>query len=165
MYYLYYKIIVLNINLSFYIIIYIMSTKNRSFKIYKNEHYAYKNTSCFKSITVKRSKQVKYMLLTINGVAIEPSSTSTDSWTWDFSILRENFRDLFGETQRETELIALENTLTYNGLKAIQHFTLSSAELKGSVFTSNLMIQFIPNNQNQNIFECEEIIYISDQNK
>lgn len=140
-----------------------MNTKDRSFKIYKKEEYAYKNTSCIKSITITRPRNVKYMLLAINGVTIEPSSANTSSWTWDFKVIREKIRDLFGETKHETNLLALESTFTYNALKAIQHYTLTNDDLKSSVFTSGLIVQFVPSSPSAEILEASEIVYMSDQ--
>ena len=140
-----------------------MNTKERSIKSYKKEEYAYKNTSCIKSITINRPRNVKYMLLAINGVTIEPSSATPSSWTWDFKVIREKIRDLFGETKHETNLLALETTFTYNSLKAIQHYTLTSEELKSSVFTSGLIVQFVPSSPSAEILEGNEIVYISDQ--
>ncbi len=140
-----------------------MNTKDRSFKIYKKEEYAYKNTSCIKSITITRPRNVKYMLLAINGVTIEPSSANTSSWTWDFKVIREKIRDLFGETKHETNLLALESTFTYNALKAIQHYTLTNDDLKSSVFTSGLIVQFVPSSPSAEILEASETVYMSDQ--
>jgi hypothetical protein len=140
-----------------------MNTKERSFKIYKKEEYAYKNTSCIKSITITRPRNVKYMLLAINGVTIEPSSANPSSWTWDFKVIREKIRDLFGETKHETNLLALETTFTYNALKAIQHYTLPNDDLKSSIFTSGLIVQFVPSSPSAEILEASETVYISDQ--
>jgi hypothetical protein len=142
-----------------------MNTKERSLKIYKKEEYAYKNTSCIKSISINRPRNVKYMLLAINGIAIEPSSSTPSKWTWDFKIIREKIRDLFGETKHETNLIALESNFTYNSLKAIQHYTLSKDELKSSIFTTGLIVQFVPSTPSAEILEGNEIVYISDQQK
>ena len=112
--------------------------KNRSFKVFKKEEYAYKHTCCIKSIFVNRNKDVKFCAICINGVVIYPSSSSPQGWTFDFKILREQFRDYLGETKEEIECIRLEQTLTFNSLKAIQHYTLTKDELKNCIFTFSI---------------------------
>jgi hypothetical protein len=142
-----------------------MTTKIRPFKLYKKEEYAYKNTSCIESIFVPKDKntiRMKNILMCINGIMIEPSHADNTGWYWEFEQIRENIREMFGETKRETELLALEATFTYNALKAIQHYKLTREQLKNSIFTSGLMVQFVPSTP-VDILEANETVYISDQ--
>ena len=142
-----------------------MSTKTRPFKLYKKEEYAYKNTSCIESIFVpvgKNNTRMKGILLCINGIMIEPSHTDNTGWYWNFEEIRNNIREMLGETKRETELLALEATFTYNALKAIQHYKLTREQLKNSIFTSGLMVQFVPSTP-VDILDANETVYISDQ--
>jgi hypothetical protein len=138
------------------------NTKSRPFKILKAEEYAYKHTSCIKQITVKRPRNVKKCSICINGIALEPSSATSEQWTFDFEKIRNKIREYFGETEYENQCLRLESTLTFNQLKCIQHYTISKENLKYVVFTSGLLIQFLPTTPVEQL-ECEEIIYISDQ--
>ena len=138
------------------------TTKEREFKIYRNEEYAYKNTSCIKSFQLKKDKKLKDIFLAINGVIINPSKITQTDIIWDFKDIRNNIRDLFGETPKETELLSLESMISYNSLKAIQHYSLQKDELKSSVFTSNLIVQFVPNPP-LDVIEVSETVFISDQ--
>lgn len=142
-------------------------TINRDFKIFRKEEYAYKNTSCIKSISVKRNKSnkhIKHCILAINGVGILPSLTTPTQWMWDFSFIRGEIRELLGEDKRETELIALESTLVYNALRCVQHYTIPTNELKNIVFTSSLRLQFVPEEEIE-ILDANEIVYASDIQK
>jgi hypothetical protein len=142
-------------------------TVNRDFKIFRKEEYAYKNTSCIKSISVKRNKSNKHVnncILAINNVGILPSLTTPTQWMWDFGFIRDEIRDLLGEDKRETELIALESTFVYNALRCVQHYTLPTSELKNIVFTSALRLQFVPE-QEVDMLDANEIVYASDVQK
>lgn len=137
-------------------------TKERPFKVLRKEEYAYKHTSCIKSISVKKQRNIKSCCICINGVPLDPSSQSSKEWVFDFGKIREKLRSYFGETKYENECLRLESTLTYNHLKCIQHYTLTNEILKQIVFTSELIVQFIPSSPAE-VLECEEIIYVSDQ--
>ena len=50
-----------------------------------------------------------------------------------------------------------------NALKAIQHYTLPNDDLKSSIFTSGLIVQFVPSSPSAEILEASETDYISDQ--
>jgi hypothetical protein len=139
----------------------------RKFKIFHKEDYAYKNTSLIKSIKVNRTKdtkKIKACLLCINNVPLEPNIATDKYWIWDFEIIREDIRELFGETKRENELLSLESTFVFNSLKAIQHYTQNKEVLKGSVFTSALRLQFLPDTEVE-MLEADEIVYASDIQK
>jgi hypothetical protein len=138
-------------------------THVRSFKIIKKEAYAYKHTSCIKSIKVKRHRQLQQLILCINGVYLKCTNSDTNYYYWDFKDLRDNIREYLGETPYENECMCLEKMFTYNQLKAIQHYTLDYNELKSSIFTNECIVQFVPDNQNIDTLEAEEVIYYSDQ--
>lgn len=140
----------------------LINFKERPFKVYKKEEFAYKHTSCIKSITVKKQRNVKACCICINGVPLEPSSQNSKEWIFDFAKIREKIRSYFGETKYENECLRLESTLTFNQLKSIKHYTLTKEILKQIVFTSELIVQFIPSSP-VDFLDCEEIVYISDQ--
>lgn len=137
-------------------------TKSRTFKILKKEAYAYKNTCCIKSINVKKPKNIKTCLLYINQIPVPPSTSNKNEWIWDFEILREKMRDFLGDSQQEQSYMNLERTFVYNQLKAIQYYTLTTQEYMNSVFTSELMVQFAPYGDIDEL-EASEIVYLSDE--
>ena len=138
-------------------------TKTRTFKIQKKDAYAYKNTSCIQSIKVKRHRQVRNLLLSINGVGIMPSKADTNYWYWDFGVIRKQIREYLGDTPYENECMRLETMFTYNQLKAIQHYSLNYTQLSTSIFTNECMLQFVPDNQTVDMLDAEEVVYYSDQ--
>jgi hypothetical protein len=139
-----------------------MTTKVRPFKVFKKEEFAYKHTSCIASIKVKKNKNIKECIIAINGTPLQPSSTDKEFWIFDFEQIRNTIREYLGETQYENDCLRLESTLTFNQLKCIQHYTIHKNTLKNIVFTSGIIFQFIPSTP-VDLLECEEIVYISDQ--
>ncbi len=81
----------------------IINFKERLFKVLKKEEFAYKHTSCIKSITVKKQRNLKVCCICINGVPLEPSSQNSKEWIFDFAKIREKIRYYFGETKYENE--------------------------------------------------------------
>ncbi len=139
------------------------NSNTRTFKIQKKDGYAYKNTSCIQLIKIKRHRQIRNLLLSINGVIIKHSNADTNYWYWDFSAIRNEIRSYLGESLYENDCMRLETMFTYNQLKAIQHYTLNYTELTTSIFTNECTVQFIPDNQTVDVLDGEEIVYYSDQ--
>ncbi len=139
-------------------------TKDRTFRIYNKEAYAYKHTSCIKEISIFKHKSYKDCVMVINGIPFKYTSSTDAKWTWDIHTLRESIRDYLGENEYETNCIRLENNFVFNQLKALQYYTLNVEECKGSIFTSELVIQFFPDKEIEQL-EGEEIVYVSDEQK
>lgn len=119
-------------------------TKERTFRIYSKESYAYKHTSCIKEISIIRTKKYKGCIMVINGIPFQPTNITPEKWTWDIKELRSTIRDFLGENDYEVNCSRLEANFVFNQLKALQHYTLNVEECKDSIFTSELVIQFFP---------------------
>jgi len=140
------------------------STKERTFRINNKEAYAYKNTSCIKEVSIMKSKKCKECVMVINGIPFRYTSSTPAKWIWNISELRNAIRDYLGENEYESNCIRLEANFVFNQLKALQHYTLSVDECKGSIFTSELVIQFFPDKEIDTL-DGEETVYISDEQK
>lgn len=140
------------------------TTKDRTFRLHNKEAYAYKNTCCIKEISIIRTKKCKECILLINGIPFTPTSITSDKWIWNIGKLRDMIRDFLGDNEYETNCIRLESNFVFNQLKALQYYTLTVNECKESIFTSELVIQFFPDKEIDQL-EGEETIYISDIQK
>ncbi len=138
--------------------------KDRTFRVYNKESYAYKHTSCIKEIHIIRTPKCKECIMMINGIPFPATSVTSTKWTWDISLLRNTIRDFLGDNEYETNCIRLESNFVFNQLKALQYYTLNVEECKGSIFTSELVIQFFPDKEIDQL-DGEEIVYISDIQK
>lgn len=123
--------------------------KTRDTRVYQEKKFKYTNQSLFTNIQVKRPKltnnknKISNIKLVINDVYIKPTSITDEFWIWDVNTIRNNFRELFPESEEEVSFKRLENTFVYNGLRAIQFYSgISHEDLANSIFTLELDISF-----------------------
>ena len=126
---------------------------DRSFQIYIDNNYEYKNTSLISFISIQRPKSFasfnpnkpgSTIFMCINQVNIPPTFTDNKIFSWDFEIIRENMRNIIiPESEQEQLLVRLESTFAYNSLRAISFYNdITSEQLNNSVFTLDLDIRF-----------------------
>jgi hypothetical protein len=139
----------------------------------QENNWKYINVSLIKKWKIKRVPNLTDITVLINCVKIKCSSKNDDYFIFDFPKLRADWFELMGESERECDLIALEEACMYNQLCAINHFSQVPKELmKGTLFTDQLMIFIIPQwkerthpSQHANKLEIEEIYFVSDIHK
>jgi hypothetical protein len=127
---------------------------DRSFQIYIDNNYEYKNTSLISFLSIQRPKSFSSysnsdstqstIYMCINDVNIPPTFTDNKIFSWDFEIIRENIRNIIiPESEQEQLLMRLESTFAYNSLRAISFYNgLTPDQLDSSVFTLDLAIRF-----------------------
>jgi len=137
--------------------------EKRDFKVFHNTKYKINNVSLCKSLKIIRKDRKLYKII-INGVYISPSSIYDNYIVFDFSILREKYRELIPINEKDNDFIALETTFSFNSLQAQHHYKyLNKTSLNNSIFiNSDLEIYISPVNFLPQFIELEEEYYVSD---
>ena len=147
-----------------------MSSENlitRKFNFTTAAFLVYANTCCLKILKIKvpkyilNSKEIRVpYVLCINGIDVEPSERTSNYLIWNFESIRNEIRDIIPLSQRENDLIRLEETLAYNSVMAQKFYSVDLKELMNCVFTSELQIGLKPNFKDfPPSIEAEETVY------
>jgi len=137
--------------------------EKREFKVFNNTKYKINNVGLTKSYRIQRKDRKLYKMI-INGVYISPSSITDNHVIFDFSVLREKYRDIIPMNERENDYVALETTFAFNGLTAYQHYKyLDKTCFNNSIFLNpELEAYIVPINWTPQFIEIEEEYYVSD---
>ena len=137
--------------------------EKREFKVFHNTRYKINNVGLTKSYRIKRKDRKLYKML-INGVYISPSTINDNYVVFDFSVLREKYRDIIPMNEKEHEYVALETTFAFNGFAATHHYKYLDKDcFNHSIFiNSDLEVFIIPVNWSPQFIELEEEYYVSD---
>ncbi len=118
--------------------------KTRIGYLAKENNWKYMSSSLIQEWRIARIKNMSSCKCIINKIEINPTSTTDTHFVFNFKQLRSKWFDLFGDTERECDLLALENECMYALLGALQHYSQAPSDLtNGCIFTPAFEIFFV----------------------
>ena len=123
----------------------ITNVKSRLTYVKAENDWKYINIALVKQWKVKRTAALDSVQLKINDILVDPTTTTDEFYEYDLGLMRKEWFELLGYSERECDLLALERAFHESSIKAIPHFSETPSEtLRQCIFTQELTIFFLP---------------------
>jgi hypothetical protein len=99
-----------------------MKVDKRTYKLEKRTEFKFRNVCLLKSLKIKKTREIRNIVMVINGVQLKPSKTNANNLFFDIEPIRTHMRDVLGMDEEENDLIRLETTFVYNDLQAMSFY-------------------------------------------
>lgn len=139
----------------------------RSFRVQYQNEYKIGNISLVSKYIIPKVSRYDSYKIDINGVVLDESYSDKENIYFDFARIREELRDIIPMTKQENDMSALETTLAYNSLCAMNAYkTLPKSVFNNTIFTNqDLCVKLIPKGEFKKTIELQEEYYVSDVHK